>query len=162
MKAFHFPLDRVLVFRRLELELAESHFKKQAAALDELDRRHAELEAEGIRTEIQVREWKPVSGGDLAALGSFRLRIRIDERDLTARRAACREELAKREAAMLEARRRLRHLCGTRNWNASLRLAHRAPDVAGDQVINPSHRNQANRQHEPRPQIRRAIKKKVI
>jgi flagellar export protein FliJ len=110
MKPFHFPLERVLEFRRLELELAETRFKKEAATLAELDRRHAELEAEGIRTEIQVREWKPVSGSDLAALGGFQLRIRMHEQDMDARRAACREELAKRQGAMLEARRRLRLL----------------------------------------------------
>jgi flagellar export protein FliJ len=110
MTTFRFPLERVLDWRRTELEMAESRFKQQAAALAELDRQHAELEAAGIRTEIQVRQWRPLSGGDLAALGGFRLQIKKREQGLAARRAQCREELAKRQNAMLEARRRLRLL----------------------------------------------------
>jgi hypothetical protein len=110
MKPFHFPLERVLGWRRIELELAETRFKQQTAALSELDRRRAELQAEGVRTEMEVREWRPVSGGDLAALGGFRLRIRMCERDIAVRRAAGEKELAKRQEAMLAARRRLRLL----------------------------------------------------
>ena len=110
MTAFRFSLQKVLDWRRTELELAEARFKQQGAELAELDHQHAELEAAGIRTEIQVRQWRPVSGGDLAALGGFRLQIKRRERGLASRRAVCREELAKLENAMLEARRRLRLL----------------------------------------------------
>lgn len=110
MTSFRFPLERVLEWRRTELELADARFKQQAAALAELDRQQAELEATGIRTEIEVREWRPVSGSDLAALGGFRLELRKRQRGLAARRAECRKELARRQEAMLEARRRLRLL----------------------------------------------------
>ena len=47
--------------------------------LTELDRQYAEVEAAGIRIEIQVREWSPIAAGDLAALGDFRLYIRKRE-----------------------------------------------------------------------------------
>lgn len=110
MTSFRFRLERVLEWRRTELELADARFKQQAAALAELDRQHAELEATGIRTEIEVRQWRPVSGSDLAALGGFRLELRKREQALAARRAECQKELTRRQELMLEARRRLRLL----------------------------------------------------
>ena len=110
MKSFQFPLQKVLDWRRTEMALAEAHLERQLAALAELDRRRAELQAAGIRTESQVRQWRPVSGGDLAALGGFRLQIKVREQGLAARRAECQKELEKLQNAMLEARRRLRLL----------------------------------------------------
>ena len=110
MKTFHFPLEKALEWRRIELELEEARYKQQSAELASLDRRRAEIEASGIRAEIQVREWTPVSAGDLAALGNFRLRVKSDEAELAGRRAECARKLADRQKHMLEARRRCRLL----------------------------------------------------
>lgn len=110
MKSFHFPLEKALEWRRTELEQAESRFKQQAAALAEIDRERAELEAADLRTEIEVRAWRPVWSGDLAALGRFRLQTQKREKNLHARRADCERELGERQGAMMEARRRLRLL----------------------------------------------------
>ena len=106
MKAFHFPLQKALEWRRLELELEEARYKQQAAALAELDRQRAELEASGVRAEIQVREWNPVAASDLSALGGFRLRVRRDQDQLAKERQACVRKLAEQQKQMLEARRR--------------------------------------------------------
>jgi hypothetical protein len=51
-----------------------------------------------------------VWGGDLTALGAFRVSAQKREEILQSRRAQCEKELAARESAMLEARRRLRLL----------------------------------------------------
>lgn len=110
MKAFQFRLERVLEWRRTELDLAEARFQEQMAVLAGIEREHAEMEADGIRAEIQVREWRPVSGGDLAALDGFRLQMKAREKALVARRSEGARKLAERQAAMLEARRRLRLL----------------------------------------------------
>ena len=110
MTSFRFPLQKVLDWRRMQLELEEIKFKRQAAALAELDRARAELEAAGVKAEIQVRDWSPLAGCDLAALGSFRLAVKMKERDLALRRAECQEKLARQQSAMLEARRRCRLL----------------------------------------------------
>jgi hypothetical protein len=110
MKLFRFPLERVLEWRRMELEQAEARFKQQAAALAEIDRERAEAEAAELRMEIQVRAWRPVWGGDLTALGAFRLAMQKCEEVLHARRVQCKKELSARQEAMLEARRRLRLL----------------------------------------------------
>jgi hypothetical protein len=110
MKSFDFPLEKALEWRRTQLEQAESRFKQQAAVLAEIDRERAELEAEDLRAEIEVRAWRPVWSGDLAALGRFRLQTQKREKNLYARRAECERELDRRQGAMMEARRRFRLL----------------------------------------------------
>jgi len=110
MTAFRFPLQKALEWRQTQLELAEACLRQQSAALAQWDRARAEMEAAGIRAEVEVRDWSPVAGRDLAALGAFRLRVRRREKEIDAQRLACRQELAVREAAMLEARRRCRLL----------------------------------------------------
>jgi flagellar export protein FliJ len=110
MTGFRFRLQRVLEWRRTQLEIAEAHFRQQADAVAGLDRARAELEAAGISAEMQVRAWRPLGAGDLAALGNFRLLVRNRERQLAVRRAEAEKELATRQEAMLEARRRYRLL----------------------------------------------------
>jgi len=110
VKTFHFPLERVLGWRRTQLEVEEAKFKHESAALAELDRLRAELEASGIKAELQVREWDPVTGRDLAALGDFRLRVKAREAEIAVGRAAQVRKLSAQEGAMLEARRRCRLL----------------------------------------------------
>jgi flagellar export protein FliJ len=110
MMAFRFPLQRVVDWRRSELELTELKFQQLTAAVSAVDREIAELETAGIQTELLVRDWSPVSGRDLAALGSFRLHVRKKNAELAARRVECAKHLAAGRAALLEARRRFRLL----------------------------------------------------
>jgi hypothetical protein len=110
MGAFRFSLDRVLAWRQTQLEMEEMQFRKATAALAELDRMRAELEAAAVAAESQVREWSSISGEDLAALGYFRLRIQQRQRDIAGMRAERLKQLAQRQAALLEARRRCRLL----------------------------------------------------
>ncbi|MBZ5580140.1 MAG: hypothetical protein LAP40_26575 [Acidobacteriia bacterium] len=110
MTPFRFPLEKVLHWRRVQLELEENELQRQAAALAELDRQRAELEAAAIRTEVQVREWSPLAGGDLAALAGFRVHVQQEERKLGERRAERQKQLDGQQQKMLEARRRCRLL----------------------------------------------------
>jgi len=110
MNSFRFPLQKVLDWRHTQLELEETRFKQQLAALAALDAEHAELEAAGIKAEIQVRDWRPLEGRDLTALGSFRLSVKQKEAQNDIRRQECRSHLEARQSAMLEARRRCRLL----------------------------------------------------
>src|SRR5690349_20780625 len=100
MNAFHFRLQRALELRRTQLELAEARFKQQTAALAALDHARAELAASAVRTEVEVRRWDPISASDLAALGAFRLDVRVREAAIAARRSECVKQLAAQEAAM--------------------------------------------------------------
>ena len=110
MKAFHFPLEKALDWRRIQLELEEARYKQQIASLAGLDRQRAEVEASGIRAEIQVREWSPIAAGDLSALGNFRLYIKSQESEIARRRFEAAQKLAEQQKLMLEARRRWRLL----------------------------------------------------
>jgi hypothetical protein len=110
MKTFRFPLEKALDWRRAQLELEDARYKQQIAALGGLDRQRAEVEASGIRAEIQVREWSPVVAGDLAALGNFRLRVKAQESEIARHRLEAAQKLAEQQKVMLEARRRCRLL----------------------------------------------------
>jgi len=110
MKSFQFPLERVLDWRRIQLELEEARYKQQVAAIAGLDRRRAEIEASGIRAEIQVREWSPIGAGDLTALGNFRLHVKSQESEIARQRFEAAKKLAEQQKLMLEARRRCRLL----------------------------------------------------
>jgi hypothetical protein len=110
MKSFRFPLEKALGWRRLQLELEEARHKQQAAVLAGLDRERAEIEAAGIRAEIEVREWRPIAAGDLTALGNFRLHVKSQESGIARRRFEAAQKLAEQQKAMLEARRRCRLL----------------------------------------------------
>ena len=75
-----------------------------------IDRRRAEIEASGIRAEIQVRKWNPIGAGDLAALGNYRLKVKSEESALAKHRVDAAQKLAEQQKLMLEARRRCRLL----------------------------------------------------
>jgi len=110
VKPFRFPLQKVLAWRRSELDAAERKFRQSAAALAAVDRERAALEAAGIQAEMLVRGWSPLCGRDLSALGSFRVHVRKNDQQLAAQRTQCSARLAAARGAMLEARRRLRLL----------------------------------------------------
>ena len=110
MKEFRFRLERVMELRRTQLEIEEARYQQRLAELAALDRTRAEVEASGIRAEIQVREWNPVAGHELAALGKFRLHVKAREADLAVQRMASVRKMDEQRKIMLEARRRLRLL----------------------------------------------------
>jgi flagellar export protein FliJ len=107
---FHFPLQRVLDWRRTQLEIEEAKFRQATATLAAVDHARAELEAGAVRTEFEVRRWDPVGGDDLAAFGAYRIRVRQEEVRLAAKRSECARAAAAQQAAILEARRRLKLL----------------------------------------------------
>jgi hypothetical protein len=110
LNAFRFRLERVLKFRRTELELEENRFRQQAAQIGRLDQERAEAWAAGFHAEQEVRRWRDLAGRDLAALDRFRLAVRARARSMAERRVELVRLLAEQEARMLEARRRERLL----------------------------------------------------
>jgi len=110
MTSFRFRLQKVLEWRRTELELEEIQYRRQVAALAELDRQRAELEQSGRTAEHLVRTWNPLAGGELEALGDFRLSVRHKQQQMVAPRDECHKQLERQQGLMLEARRRLRLL----------------------------------------------------
>jgi hypothetical protein len=110
LNAFRFPLQKVLAWRKTELELEEARYRSQLEALAAIDRERARLEGAGAAAEEQVRVWNPVAGGELSALGSFRLHMKHREFALAQPRTECLQKIAAQQQAMLAARRRLRLL----------------------------------------------------
>ncbi len=110
MKSFEFRLARVLEWRQTELELADGRFRRQLAALAELDRERALLAEQRSAAETEVRADPNLNGSDLAALGAFREYVDARRQQLAKRRAEEGRKLAEIEAVLLEARRRCRLL----------------------------------------------------
>jgi hypothetical protein len=110
MTGFRFSLQKVLDWRKAQLDREQVRFEQQAAAVAELDRARADLEASGLRTEVQVRGWNPVAGVDLAALANHRLYMKAERQKIDARRVDAQKKLAAQQSAVLEARRRFRLL----------------------------------------------------
>jgi hypothetical protein len=110
MNSFRFSLQKVLDWRRTQLDMEEQLFRQQSAAMARLEQESAQLTAAGNTAELQVRTWNPVAGGELAALGNYRLHVKLRETEFTVSRAQCRKELERREKIMLETRRRMRLL----------------------------------------------------
>lgn len=110
MTPFRFRLQKVLEWRRAQLDLEQANYRRHAAILAGLDRQVAELQAAGSSAERLVRSWNPVAGGELDALGSFRVHVKQRETEMAVPRAEARKRLAAQHAVLLEARRRLRLL----------------------------------------------------
>src|SRR4051794_11733612 len=97
MNAFRFSLQKVLEFRRRQLELAEARYKQQLAVVSDLDRQRSEIEAEGTTAEIEVRQWGGIAGCDLAALGRFRMRVKSEQSRIAGQRVEAAKEVAARQ-----------------------------------------------------------------
>ena len=110
MKAFRFPLEKALGWRRTQLEVEENRFKQQGAALAAVDQARAQLDDSSRRAEAYVRRQGGLDGSDLAALVGFLRKVRATEKELAARRLESEQRLAELQREMLEARRRCRLL----------------------------------------------------
>jgi hypothetical protein len=110
MTSFRFRLEKVLAWRRTQLELEDAKLKKHIAAVAALDRARAELKATAIRSESEVRRWNPIVGQDLAALSRFHVHVQDREKELAERRREAVQQLEAQQQALQEARRRCRLL----------------------------------------------------
>jgi hypothetical protein len=110
VKSFLFPLEKALQWRHAQLEIEEARYKRELAALADLDRHRDALLDSSRRTETQVREWDGVTGQDLTALAEFRLHVLGRLKEIASRRQVQSEKIAAQQAAMLEASRRCRLL----------------------------------------------------
>jgi flagellar protein FliJ len=110
MKSFLFPLEKVLQWRRAQLDIEEARYKRELAALAALDMHRDALRESARRAEAHVRELKGVTGQDLAALAEFRLHVLARMKELELRRAEQSKKIAVQQTAMLEASRRCRLL----------------------------------------------------
>ena len=106
MTRFQFRLERVLAWRRMQLEVEEAKHQQRIAELRQLESERSEMEAAGIRTEVEVRSWSPLAGCDLEALARFRRHLAGQEKQLARRSEEARQRAAAQQKALVEARRR--------------------------------------------------------
>jgi flagellar export protein FliJ len=106
MKGFCFRLQKVLEWRRTELDLEQARLEQEMLESMKLDSERADLEAAGIRSEFEVRAWRPLTGSDLAALAAFRRHVVGKEKQIEDLREEARRKLESRKTAVIEARRR--------------------------------------------------------
>jgi flagellar export protein FliJ len=106
MTAFRFRLEKVLQWRRKQLELEEAKYQQCVREVAELEADRSRVEAAGIGAETQVRAWSPVTGNDLAALASYRKYVAVQEQQIAVRYADARKRADEQQKAMFEARRR--------------------------------------------------------
>jgi flagellar export protein FliJ len=110
MKNFRFRLDRVLDWRRTELEMEETRLKQMHAALAALDREKAALESAREEAGQAVLGSKRVDGAELQLLSSYKAAVKIQCARLDEKKRAGAQATASQQQKLLEARRRLRLL----------------------------------------------------
>ena len=106
MTEFRFRLEKVLQWRRKQLELEEAEYHQRVREAAELEAERSRMEASGIGAETQVRAWSPLTGIDLAALANYREYVAVQERQIAVRHAEARKRAEAQQKAMFEARRR--------------------------------------------------------
>jgi flagellar biosynthesis chaperone FliJ len=110
MRAFAFPLRRVLEWRRTQLELEENKLRHLAASLEEMALAAVRLDLVKSRAEVAVRQAAVVEAGDLWALAAYRQRLMAELQALAERRVACEQQVAAQRQKVLEAQRQCRLL----------------------------------------------------
>ena len=110
MKAFRFRLDRVLDWRRTELEMEETRLKQLRAALATLDRERAALESTRDYAVKAVLARGSVYGSELQLLSGYNAAVKLLCARLDEKRRTGEAETAAQQQKLLEARRRLRLL----------------------------------------------------
>ena len=110
MKAFRFPLARVLEWRRTEMELEENKLKQLHAAVRELDRQRDQWQRSRDQEEQAVVARATVEARDLHALDNWRLAVKLRCAEIARRRRECEAGIAAQQQKLLEARRRYRLL----------------------------------------------------
>src|SRR5580698_9813502 len=110
MKAFRFPLQRVLDWRGLQLRAEEERLGGLQQKLASLAHQEKALTAAQARSEAAVLGLEAIPGSELQALSGFRLRIRSERATLAAARAQCEAHIAEQRKRLLKARKECRIL----------------------------------------------------
>jgi flagellar export protein FliJ len=110
MRAFEFPLRRVLEWRKTQFELEENKLRHIAASLEELRLAAVKLDLVKSRAEVAVRQSAVVEAADLWALAAYRQRLLAELKALALRRTVCQQELDAQRQRVVEAQRQCRLL----------------------------------------------------
>jgi flagellar export protein FliJ len=110
MKSFHFPLQRVLDWRGLQLRGEEERLAGFQRKLASLIHREKALTAAQARSESAVLDSPLMEGSELRALSGFQMRVKREREILKANKAQCEAQIAEQRARLLKARKDCRVL----------------------------------------------------
>ena len=104
MKAFQFPLQRVLEWRELQMRTEEERLSTIQNRLVEVQHRENELTAARLNAEMNVLGRPLVEATEFRALAAFQLRIRGEKVSLVAARKNLETQIAEQRKRLLKAR----------------------------------------------------------
>ncbi len=110
MKAFRFPLDTVLDWRKTRLEAEEAALSRLAAERDRAEVEVRENREAGARAEREVMGAQEATAADLWALDGYRQAVTARARALEERVRAAEKQMAAQRGRVQEARRQCRLL----------------------------------------------------
>lgn len=108
MPNFQFRLQRVLEWYQTQCQLEENRLALCLAALDKVRESIARLQADSLRIEREVLSGSTIAAADLASLGLYRLRAKMQAADLEQDRIRGKRAVKDQMAAVRAAQRRLR------------------------------------------------------
>ena len=104
MRAFHFPLQRVLEYRELQMRTEEEKLSTIQNQLAEVLHRENALTAAQLNAEMNLLGRAVVDAGEFRALSAFQLRIRSEKVSLLAARKNLEVQVAEQRKRLLKAR----------------------------------------------------------
>ena len=93
MKRFHFPLGRVMEFRRMQARVEEVKLEALYAELRAVDTREVALIQTKVEAEQELRAQKSVTGFELELFDSFRQSMNEERKRMDKARAECRKKI---------------------------------------------------------------------
>jgi len=104
MKAFHFPLQRVLEYRELQMRTEEEKLSTIQNQLAGVLHRENALTAAQLNAEMNLLGRAVVDAGEFRALSAFQLRIRSEKVSLLAARKSLEVQVSEQRKRLLKAR----------------------------------------------------------
>ena len=104
MKSFHFPLQRVLEFREVQMRTEEEKLSTIQNQLAEVMHRENALTAAQLNAEMNLLGRALVEATEFRALSAFQLRIRSEKVSLLAARANLETQIAEQRKRLLKVR----------------------------------------------------------
>jgi hypothetical protein len=110
MRAFRFPLEKVLAWRHLQMRAEEEKLAVLQQHLELLTRRANALASAEINSKLAVLKAPLVQGSELHALTAFQARIKKERAVLLADKLQCEKRIAAQRARLLKTRKDFRVL----------------------------------------------------
>ncbi len=104
MKAFRFPLQRVLEWRNLQMRAEEEKLAGLQHKLADLIRRDSAVTAAQLKSEQDVLGMQSIEGSVLRALAAFQLRVQAERASLKEAQGKCEKHIADQRQRLLKAR----------------------------------------------------------